>query len=189
MDAEALARAGARVVSSDLSLGAARRARRRAERHRLPIESIVADVEDLPFGDQSVDVVAVHDGLHHLDDPYAGLAEMVRVARRWVLVSEPARASITGLAIRLGLALETEAAGNRVGRLEVDEVARYLERRDFVILRAERYGMYYPHHPGAIFRLLSRPVLYPLVRVGYRLGNRLVGRFGNKLVVVAERRR
>jgi glycosyltransferase involved in cell wall biosynthesis/SAM-dependent methyltransferase len=187
MDAEYLAKAGATVISSDLSLGAARRARSRAERHELPIESIVADVEELPFADESVDVVAVHDGLHHLDDPYAGLAEMVRVARRWVMVSEPARASITRLAVQLGLALETEAAGNRVGRLNLDDVVTYLERCGFVVLRAERYAMYYPHHPGAIFRLLSRPVIYPVVRFGWRLADRLIGRFGNKLVVVAER--
>ena len=187
MDAEYLARAGADVTTSDLSLGAATRARARAGRYGLRISSIVADVEDLPFFDQSVDVVAVHDGLHHLDDPYAGLSEMARVARRWVLVTEPARASITRLAIRLGLALETERAGNHVGRMEPAQVAAFLESRGYVVLRAERYAMYYPHHPGTVFSLLSRPFVFPIVRAGWRLANALVGRFGNKMVVVAER--
>ena len=117
MDAEFLARAGAAVTTSDLSLGAATRAKARSERYALGIQSIVADVEHLPFADQSVDLVAVHDGLHHLNDPRAGLSEMARVARRWVVVTEPARASITRLAVRLGLALETEEAGNRVARV------------------------------------------------------------------------
>jgi glycosyltransferase involved in cell wall biosynthesis/SAM-dependent methyltransferase len=187
MDAEFLARAGATVISSDLSLGAATRAKARSERYGLEIRSIVADVEHLPFADQSVDLVAVHDGLHHLDDPYAGLSEMARVARRWVVVTEPARASITRLAIRLRLALETEEAGNRVARMEPSEVAAFLEARGYMVLRAERYAMYYPHRPGAVFSLLSRPFVFPLVRVGWRLANTLLGRFGNKMVVVAER--
>ena len=189
MDAEFLARAGAAVTSSDLSLGAATRARARSERYRLGIQSIVADVEQLPFADQSVDLVAVHDGLHHLDDPYAGLAEMARVARRWVVVTEPARASVTRFAVRLGLALETEEAGNRVARMEPSEVAAFLEARGYTVLRAERYAMYYPHHPGAVFSLLSRPFVFPMVRVGWRVANALLGRFGNKMVVVAERDR
>ena len=74
------------------------------------------------FATRSVDVVYVHDGLHHLDDPLAGLAEMARVARSAVCVSEPARAGITALAVRAGLALEREEAGNRVGRLDAEAV-------------------------------------------------------------------
>ena len=187
MDAEFLARAGAAVISSDLSLGAAMRAKARSERYGLEIRSIVADVERLPFADQSVDLVAVHDGLHHLADPYVGLAEMARLARRWIVVTEPAQASITRLAIRLGLALETEEAGNRVGRMELSRVAAFLEARGYVVLRAERYAMYYPHHPGAGFSLLSLPLVFPVVRLGWRLTNSLLGRFGNKMVVVAQR--
>lgn len=187
MDAEFLARAGVAVTTSDLSLGAATRTKARSERYGLGIQSVVADVEHLPYADQSVDLVAVHDGLHHLDDPYAGLSEMARVARRWVIVTEPARASITRLAIRLGLALETEEAGNRVARMEPSEVAAFLRARGYVVLRAERYAMYYPHHPGAVFSLLSWPFVFPIVRVGWRAANALLGRFGNKMVVVAER--
>ena len=187
MDAEFLARAGAAVITSDLSVGAATRAKARAERYGLRIQSIVADVEHLPFADRSVDLVAVHDGLHHLEDPYAGLSEMARVARRWVVVTEPARAAVTRLAIRLGLAFEREEAGNRVARMEPVEVAAFLEARGYVVLRAERYAMKYPHHPGAVFSLLSQPFVFPIVRVGWRLTDALLGQFGNKMDVVAER--
>ena len=187
MDAEYLSRAGATVVSSDLSLGAATRAKTRSEDRGLGFLSIVADVEHLPYADQSLDLVAVHDGLHHLDDPYAGLSEMARVARRWVVVTEPARAGITRLAVRMGLALEVEEAGNRVARLEPAEVAAFLEARGYVVLHAGRYAMYYPHHPGFVFDLLSRPLVFPVVCLSWRLANALLGRFGNKMVVVAER--
>lgn len=187
MDAEYLSHAGANVFTSDLSLGAATRAKTRSDNRSLQTHSIVADVEHLPYADQSVDLVTVHDGLHHLNDPYAGLSEMARVARRWVVVTEPARASITRLAVRLGLALETEEAGNRVARMEPSEVAEFLEARGYRVRRAERYAMYYPHRPGPVFRFLSQPFAFPIVRAGWRVANVLFGRFGNKMVVVAER--
>jgi hypothetical protein len=55
------------------------------------------------------------------------------------------------------------------------------------VLRAERYASYYPHHPGAAISLLSRPFVFPIVRAGWRLAKALLGRLGNKMVVVAER--
>ena len=187
MDAEFLARAGASVVSSDISLGAARRVRERARRHDVAIGSIVADVEHLPFADQSVDLVYVHDGLHHLEDPWAGVAEMARVARRAVCISEPARAVATSIAVRLGLALEREEAGNRVARLQPSAVGAALQAAGFHIARADRYAMYYRHVPGGAMAFLSRRSLLPLAVLGWRLANRIVGRFGNKLTVVAVR--
>jgi glycosyltransferase involved in cell wall biosynthesis/SAM-dependent methyltransferase len=187
MDAEVFARLGAEVTSSDLSLGAARRALARTAQFGVQFASVVADVERLPYPDRSVDVVAVHDGLHHLEDPYRGLSEMARVARRWVVVTEPARAWVTKLATRLGLARELEAAGNRVARLQPTEVADFLRARGYTIVKVERYGMYYPHHPGAAFRLLSLPGIFPIVRISWRFANAILGRIGNKMVVVAER--
>ena len=70
IDAEFLARQGASVIATDLSLGAVQRAVERGRRAELPIDAVVADAEHLPFADGSVDVVYVHDGLHHLYDPW-----------------------------------------------------------------------------------------------------------------------
>jgi hypothetical protein len=47
--------------------------------------------------------------------------------------------------------------------------------------------MYYQHRPGNVTALLSRPVLYPVARHGWTLANAVLGEFGNKMVVVAER--
>jgi glycosyltransferase involved in cell wall biosynthesis/SAM-dependent methyltransferase/ribosomal protein S27AE len=187
MDADFMARAGAIVTTSDLSLGAATRAHARSERYGLGILSIVADVEHLPYDDQSFDIVAVHDGLHHLEDPYGGLSEMARVARRWVVVTEPAQASITRLATRIGLARDTEDAGNVVARMAPREVAAFLRSQGYLVLMADRYGMYYTHRPGAVFTILSWPFVFPIVRLSWQVANALLGRFGNKMVVVAER--
>jgi ubiquinone/menaquinone biosynthesis C-methylase UbiE/uncharacterized protein YbaR (Trm112 family) len=187
MDAEFLARAGARVVASDISLGAARRTQERARRYGLDITPIVADVERLPFAGGAFDVVLVHDGLHHLEQPQVGLAEMTRVARQWVSVTEPARAVATSIAVRAGAALEREASGNRVARLTAAEVTEVLRTAGFRPIVTERYAMYYRHEPGRVFQLLSRGGVFPFVRAGWRVANALIGQFGNKMVVVAER--
>lgn len=188
MDAEFLARAGASVVSTDISIGAARRTRERAQRYGLDITSIVADVEHLPFADSAFEFVYVHDGLHHLERPSIGLREMARVAGRWVSVTEPARASATSVAVRMGVALDREEAGNQVFRLTPAEVVQVLGTAGYRPLVAERYVMYYRHEPGSIFRALSGPRIFPLARLGWRIGNLVLGMAGNKMVVVAERR-
>lgn len=188
MDAELLVGAGASVITSDLSLGAARRAQERTRRHGVDFDAIVAEVERLPFADCSVDIAYVHDGLHHIEDPLAGLREMARVARKAVCVTEPADALVTSFAVKVGFALEREEAGNRVARLQLADVSRALEAEGFRVTRAKRYGMFYRHEPGPAMRALSRPVLFPLAMICFRLLNAAVGRFGNKLAVQAVRR-
>lgn len=187
MDAELLAGLGARVIASDLSLGAVKRTGERARRRGFSVDLIVADAEHLPFRDRSVDFVYVHDGFHHLADPAVGLAEMARVARIGVSVSEPALAALTSLAVRLGLALEQEESGNRVERLTLDDVRSTLTARGFRVVAAERYGMYYRHKPGRAVRLLSHQPLLGLAQVSFRLANVLAGPLGNKLTVQAVR--
>jgi SAM-dependent methyltransferase len=175
-------------VSADISLGASRRARERARRFDLDLTPVVADAENLPFGDASFDLVYVHDGLHHLEHPEAGLAEMARVARCAVSVTEPARAALTRAAVRTGLALEREEAGNRVARLDPGEVAAFLRERGFDVVRAERYGMLYRHHPGGPSRFLSRSRVFPLTVGTLRAANAVAGSLGNKMTVQALRR-
>jgi uncharacterized protein YbaR (Trm112 family) len=186
MDAEFLYERGAAVITSDISLGAARRARERARRRGFPLLSIVADVEGLPAADASLGLVYVHDGLHHLERPETGIAEMARVGRA-VSITEPARAAGTRLAVRFGLALEKEESGNVVVRLRPSVLSAELERLGFRTLACARYLMYYRHEPGRVFRLLSRRGLLPLARFTWRVGNAILGRFGNKMTVVAER--
>jgi len=48
--------------------------------------AVQARAEDLPFEDDSFDAAMAVITIHHWDDPRAGLAEMVRVARRRVVV-------------------------------------------------------------------------------------------------------
>lgn len=188
MDAEMLARAGAHVLAIDISEGCALRAQARAGRYGLDYVPVVGDVEHLPLRDRGVDVAYVHDGLHHLDVPAAGLREMARVARHAVSVNEPADALLTAIAVRLGLALAREHAGNRVARLTARDAARELRRAGFDAQTA-RYLMYYRHEPGAVMRLASRPPAAAGYRAGVAALDGLLGRAGNKLQVTARRRR
>jgi SAM-dependent methyltransferase len=187
LDAEFLVRAGARVILSDISFGVVRQAQERARRFGLDMPLVVADAEALPFRDGSIDIVYVHDGLHHLENPAVGLAEMARVARRALSISEPAAATATAAAVRLGWAQVEEEAGNPVRRLTLDEIVADLASRGFRPLQPHRYAMYYGHWPGRAVRILSKPALFPLARAGFAIANRILGRFGNKLAVQAVR--
>jgi ubiquinone/menaquinone biosynthesis C-methylase UbiE len=188
VDAEFLLESGARVILSDISLGVVLQARERARRFGLDLALVVADAEALPFRDASVDLVYVHDGLHHLEQPARGLAEMARVARRAVSVTEPAAAVATAAAVHLGLAEEQEEAGNRVRRMTLDEIVTQLAQLGFASVAPHRYAMYYRHWPGMTVRLLSKPMLLPLAQAGFTLVNHLFGAHGNKLTVQALRR-
>lgn len=56
-------------------------------RPNLAFEAI--PVESLQFADDEFDLVAATEVLEHLDQPDRAVAEMARVARRWLLVSVP----------------------------------------------------------------------------------------------------
>jgi SAM-dependent methyltransferase len=189
MDGEFLADAGANVITSDISLGAARRASERARRFSLAVGSIVADVESIPVPNRGVDVTYVHDGLHHLAEPRLGVSEMIRVADKAVSITEPAVALATKFAVRLKLATDSEEAGNHVERLRPDEVRAWLETGGFVVTRAGRYGMFYRHSPGWAMRMFSTPGLALASMAAYEPAIALSGRFGNKLTVQAVRAR
>jgi SAM-dependent methyltransferase len=184
---EVLARRGARVTGTDVSLQALERARERARRYGFAARFQAADAEALPFRDGAFDIVAVHDGLHHLDAPEQAIREMARVARRGVLILEPARAALTGLAVRLGLAEEVEEAGNHVRRLGGAEVAGWLREAGFPRAAWRRTLMYYPHAPWRWMRWLDPSPVFGLFVVGFRGVNLAIGRWGNKLALAATR--
>lgn len=72
-----LARSGAYVVGTDLSLGMLAVGRR--QRPELPL--LAGDALALPFADASFDAVTISFTLRNLVDPIAGLRELLRVTR------------------------------------------------------------------------------------------------------------
>jgi len=68
------------------------------------------DAEHLTFEDGQFDVVIVHNGLHHCFNPWLGLGEMCRVARKLVIGFEPFDSAMTRLGARLGYGQEYETS-------------------------------------------------------------------------------
>jgi SAM-dependent methyltransferase len=175
MMSEKFARAGAKVTGTDFSPAAIARARERARRYHVDATFLVADAENLAFADHSFDIVAVHDGLHHLDNPERAIREMARVARRGVLILDPAQAALTKLAVWLGLAVEVEEAGNPVKRLDPEAVTTILRKEGLERIAFCRTLMYYPHEPYRWFAWLDNPLLLFLFRTRCESGARPLG--------------
>jgi SAM-dependent methyltransferase len=66
-------------------------------------DGVEVDVENLPYAKETFDAVIVHSGLHHCASPHRGLLEMLRVARRCVVLLEPADNLATRLGKKLGV--------------------------------------------------------------------------------------
>jgi ubiquinone/menaquinone biosynthesis C-methylase UbiE len=188
MMSQKFALAGALVTGIDMSSAAVARARERARRYHFTAHFLVGDAENLAFADQSFDIAAVHDGLHHLDDPQRAVREMARVAREGVLVLDPARAALTRLAMWLRVAKKTEEAGNEVKRLVAKQVAATLREEGFCRASWRRTLMYYPHEPSGWLRRFDSNPLFAAFRVSFSCANHAFGRWGNKLALASRRR-
>jgi len=66
------------------------------------------DAENLSYADGEFDVVMVHAGLHHCHSPHRALLEMVRVARKCVVVFEARDSLMMRLAVRFGFTFDYE---------------------------------------------------------------------------------
>ena len=188
MDAEYLVRAEATVVALDISDGCLERARARAHRYGLTYDLVRGDAENLPFETGSFDYCFVHDGLHHLTQPERAIAELARVARRGIIVTEPADAAITKLLIRVGVMQPYEEAGNFVIRFRSDRLESVCRSLGFDRIKSARYLVKYGHPPAGWWHLFDADVPFQVARAGFSLfGAALFGRWGNKLAFVAER--
>jgi 2-polyprenyl-3-methyl-5-hydroxy-6-metoxy-1,4-benzoquinol methylase len=86
---------------------------------------------DLPFADDEFDVACAIEVLEHVPDPERTLAEMARVAHRWLLVSVPREPLWRVLNVARGAYVRD--LGNTPGHLN------HWSKRAFVAF-AERYG-------------------------------------------------
>jgi SAM-dependent methyltransferase len=121
--------AGRRVVGIDLDdpLLQAEWARRQAAN----LEYRAMKAENLPFADDEFDLASAIEVLEHVPDPEHTVAEMARVAQRWLLVSVPREPLWRGLNMARGAYLK--ALGNTPGHLN------HWSKRAFVALLS-RHG-------------------------------------------------
>jgi SAM-dependent methyltransferase len=176
------------VVALDISNGCLERARIRAERFEVTYELVRGDAENLPFRDESFDYAFVHDGLHHLPKPELAISEMARVARRGIVITEPADAMVTNLLITSNLMKPYEEAGNYVRRFNPQQLATLSLSLGFDRVASSRYLLKYGHPPAGWWRYLDKEPLFQAARATFlSFGSTLFGRWGNKLAFVAER--
>ncbi len=184
MISEYYAKEGAIVTGTDISPECIKRAKIRSRRYGFLAKFQVADSENLPFSDSSFDIVSVHDGLHHLNDPRRAVKEMGRVAKKGVIIIEPAKALITRISVLLGISKDYEEAGNFVYRFKKDELKSWLKEAGIRKVISKRYIMYYPHKPGRLFRIFDNRILFYIAQKLFQVLNILFGKFGNKIQVI-----
>jgi SAM-dependent methyltransferase len=95
------------------------------------LEYRVMKAERMPFADDEFDVASAIEVLEHVPDPEHTVAEMARVARRWLLVSVPREPLWRGLNMARGAYLKD--LGNTPGHLN------HWSKRSFVSLLS-RHG-------------------------------------------------
>lgn len=188
MGAEIYSKMGGRVTGLDLSSNAIERARERARRHGFEADFIVGDAELVNFPDRSFDVVTVHDGLHHLPNPYLAIAEMARIAKKAIIVIEPAFSWLTQQAVAVGLAEDFEDAGNFVYRFREDEIFTIANTAGFSRLKYSQYFLYYKQEPFKwAARYVDKTFLFHMFPMFFGLATAMAPRLGNKMCVVCER--
>jgi 2-polyprenyl-3-methyl-5-hydroxy-6-metoxy-1,4-benzoquinol methylase len=97
------------------------------ERHAAPnLEYRAVAAENLPFADGEFDVATAIEVLEHVPDPERTVAEMARVARRWLIVSVPREP--LWRALNLARGAYVRELGNTPGHLN------HWSRRSFVAL-------------------------------------------------------
>jgi len=109
------------------------------------------NAEAINMPDDSVDFVFCKEALHHLPRPSLGLYEMLRVARRGVVLIEPqdqprpldGLRSFAKRHLRNDTSLEFEEAGNYIYRLSVREVEKQLLAMGGQWLAYRRFNDFY----------------------------------------------
>ncbi len=189
IDAEFLARRGAEVIGLDYDAEGIRRTTERAKRFGLNVHCVLGNALALPFKDRSIQLCFINDGLHHLKDPHRGIAELFRVAKDGIIISEPARSFLTRIAVRLGLSVEYEINDNNfVYRFTSRELIQEARKHGFQYFKIKRFLLWHPHFPPRWFFIFEHPVLFYPLKWAFLVMNFLLGQWvGNKIICIAFR--
>ena len=195
-----LAEAGATVTAVDLTEWAVATTRRRLDAFGLEGDVRREDAEQLPFANESFDLVFSWGVIHHSSDMDRALRELVRVCRRdgqlvlmvyhrrsLFVVVYRAFQRFLPLARRLGLHFEGARAGETQGLIArhftVDELRRKLVSAGLRDVRIQPYGQ------DAELLPLPRRVRLPITeRIPRRVKDPILRRFGHQLGARATKR-
>jgi SAM-dependent methyltransferase len=127
----------ARATCSDISPGMLQVLESNAQRLGVEVDTRVADAEELPFEDESFDLVLGHAVLHHIPDLPRAFAEIERVLRPGgsiVFAGEPSRYGdrIAGVPKRAAVRAEAAPPGHSDGGEINHELERHVDVHAFV---------------------------------------------------------
>ncbi|MBK0380211.1 class I SAM-dependent methyltransferase [Mucilaginibacter segetis] len=104
------------------------------------IKTIMLNGESLDLPDNSYDLVVVQDGLHHLPRPVSGFTEMLRVAKKAIVVIEPYDSLIGNL---MGTEWEVQGdAVNYVYRWDKNSITQAVKSfllKDYKLIKVLRF--------------------------------------------------
>jgi 2-polyprenyl-3-methyl-5-hydroxy-6-metoxy-1,4-benzoquinol methylase len=118
------------------------------ERQAPNLEYRIMEAENLPFADGEFDVATAIEVLEHVPDPEHTVAEMARVASRWLLVSVPREPLWRGLNMARGAYLKQ--LGNTPGHIN------HWSKRSFVSLLSQHGEVVQARSPFPWSMLLVR---------------------------------
>jgi SAM-dependent methyltransferase len=176
-DARYLKGRGADVVATSLS----DHLLQIAKQHGLVDKCRAENAEDLSADDDSFDFVLCKEAYHHFPRPAVGFYEMLRVAKRGVLLIEPQESFRGPIDVLKTLAKRVlrgdpcehfEPWGNFIYRLRVQEVKKMLTGLNYTTLAFRRFNdFYHPRLAPAKYSPKSVPTL--LTKLGIGLQNLL----------------
>ena len=132
------------------------------------------NAEAMTFADATFDYVLCKESYHHFPRPPVAFYEMLRVARKGVILIEPQQAGWRPLAsvkkavkffLRKDAFQDYETSGNYIYRLNVHEVRKMLLALDLPTLAYQRVNTMY-HRPWAVQTAAIRFLGYLLTRAG-----------------------
>lgn len=181
-EGEYLYSCGAKVTVTDISSEAIKAAKRRCPQ----LKGVVADSENLPFNNNSFDLVLVRHGLHHLAHPYKGLDEMHRIGGKGFIFIEAQRNFITKILIKLGFAEEYEESGNFVYRFTRREVVEFMNKNKIKNYKILTFWVYhFEFLTQQVYPRLNNKIALFVFKFLFFLFNFIFGYLGNSMVVVA----
>ncbi len=119
-----------------------------AQRQAPNLEYKIMKAEDLPFSDDEFDVATAIEVLEHVPDPEHTVAEMARVASRWLLVSVPREPLWRGLNMARGAYIKE--LGNTPGHVN------HWSKRSFVKMLSQHGEVVQARSPFPWTMLLVR---------------------------------
>ena len=145
------------------------------------ITTLILNGENLDVPDNSYDLVVVQDGLHHLPRPVTGFTEMLRVAKKAVIVIEPYESLIGNL---IGTKWEEhEGAINFVYRWDKKSITKAVNSfllKDYKLIKVLRFW----DHSMMVFKIAGKfptnmqlmvaKIIYGLLLPFNFLGNMMV---------------